>query len=853
MSDISRIFIPKRIGSLLHNIYTSRVSIISAPDGCGKSTLVREYIARTRPDGISLRTITNAANTGECFSQISAIITGQELNEPLSERDYLMLSSSISGSVPPKPLLIVVDCGCAGRTLLGNYRTARLLNECSCARFVFICSSMKAAYRELANDMKFTLIERDSLSMNITEINEYALRCGVQVNAREVYSACSGSFLGTRLCLMLAQRGESFRNLTAEGRLIRGALRQGSIRLYGALAAAAAFPQLPEELLNDLTSFSALNSYFGGELFTRSGIICELEKLCAEIPLADINRRTLSIKLHPALSHAAYTAFFEFPENVRHDMRVCFARQFNRTGESFSEFLEYFLAGEFELCGEVRTRSRIPYFMLIKSAKLLQRFVTECPLSCKIALPRIIRMNALLMHTDLRPLLLGKFDEIIRYVEHSGDLSSLEKKRLISYAYAMKSNEELYSLDKMGANIKRAYDLFSIRREYEAPKFPWTMYAPSVFCLMHRRGHSMQTENAQFTRYQHMYTEMLDHGKYTPAIFTGEMKYYQGDITGAMELLSAASSLCSAREQGATRLAALYSAAKCCLYLGDHERFFSLIRDIHNTERAYVNAEEGECAKLCLGLLRVLRGGGFEDMWYDICCEETDPLNNRYTAPYFAMIKAAYFLRTGKYDELSGHTEYFLHTAEEAGNEALGITLRLCAAQASMALGSFDRAVVMMTEALDRAVENETPAALAEFCASYPELFSHMKKMLPEKYSWIIGEAQRLGYQFRRGCETVRTYEITYMSNASRENFAEHYLTPLGRLVETTDDRRAALGLSVTAYKYAVMAASGISNREICRLFNVTEDAVKSSLKRTYSALGIKNRRGLSGIVPAIK
>ena len=71
--------------------------------------------------------------------------------------------------------------------------------------------------------------------------------------------------------------------------------------------------------------------------------------------------------------------------------------------------------------------------------------------------------------------------------------------------------------------------------------------------------------------------------------------------------------------------------------------------------------------------------------------------------------------------------------------------------------------------------------------------------------------------------------------------------------METTDDRRAALGLSVTAYKYAVMAASGVSNREICRLFNVTEDAVKSSLKRTYSALGIKNRRGLSGIVPAIK
>ena len=259
-------------------------------------------------------------------------------------------------------------------------------------------------------------------------------------------------------------------------------------------------------------------------------------------------------------------------------------------------------------------------------------------------------MNALLMHSPLRPMLLGKFDEIISWVEDSEDHSAAEKRRLISYAYALKSNEDLYSLDKMGANIKRAYDLFKIRREYEAPKFPWTMYAPSVFCLIHRRGHSMQTENAQFTRYQHMYTEMLNHGKYAQMIFTGEMKYYQGDLTGGLELLSAAASFCSVREQGATRLAALYSAAKCCLYLGDYEGFYEILTDIHDTEHAHANAEEGECAKLCLGLLRGLRGGGFDDMWYAICSEDTDMLCNRYTAPYFALVKAMYFLRSGKYD-----------------------------------------------------------------------------------------------------------------------------------------------------------------------------------------------------------
>lgn len=853
MSDTGRIYIPKRLSAMLQGIYTDRVTIISAPDGCGKSTVVREFTARTRPAGISIRTITNAKNTGECFAQICSLITGREFAEPLSDRELAELSQEFAAAGPEKPLLLLVDCGCAVRTALGNYRTAKLLRDCRCARFVFISDSIKPAYRGLASEMGFTLIERDSLSMTISEVAEYACKCGISLNAREAYSACRGSFLGTRLCLMLAQRGDSFRDLTTEGRLIRAVLRPGPVSLHGALAAASAFPELPEEFLNDLRSFNAVTEFFGGELFNRAGVIRELDSLRRTIPLVEIDRRTCTVKIHPTLIHAAYSVFFEFPDSVQHDMRICFARQFTRMGEGFSSFLEYFLAGEHRLAAEVRARNNISYFMLMRSSKLLQRFVTECPLTCKAAIPRVLRMNALLMHSPLRPMLLGKFDEIIKWIASSDDHSSAEKQRLISYAYALKANEDLYSLDKMGVNIKRAYDLFKIRREYEAPKFPWTMYAPTVFCLIHRRGHSMYTENEQFTRYQHMYTEMLNHGKYAQMIFTGEMKYYQGDLSGGLELLSAAASFCSVREQGAIRLAALYSAAKCCMYLGDHEGFNKMLTDIHDTERAHVNGEEGECAKLCLGLLRGLRGGGTEDMWYAICCEQSDLLCNRYTAPYFALVKALFYLRTGRYNAISEHTEQFLLAADRAENEAVGIMLRLCSAQASLALGSFERASMTMTQALDLTVENGIPSAVGEFCAAFPELFGQMEQMLPARYSDVIEQAQRLGADFRRGTETVRTFEITFSLSIRCDSLAELISVSLRSVLDSTEAVRRELGLSVTAYRYAVLAASGIENKEISGIFNVSEDSVKSSLKRTYAALGIKNRRGLIGIVPTIK
>lgn len=314
-----------------------------------------------------------------------------------------------------------------------------------------------------------------------------------------------------------------------------------------------------------------------------------------------------------------------------------------------------------------------------------------------------------------------------------------------------------------------------------------------------------------------------------------------------LRLLSAQSG-----SRGAIRLAALYSAAKCCLYLGDYEGFYEILTDIHDTEHAHANAEEGECAKLCLGLLRGLRGGGFDDMWYAICSEDTDMLCNRYTAPYFALVKAMYFSEA-EIDLLSGHTEQFFNAADSAENEAVSIALRLCTAQASLSLGSFERASMALTRALDIAMENRIPSALGEFCAAFPELFGQIEQMLPEKYSVIIHQAQRLGAEFRRGVETVRTYEITYAASVQRDNFAEHYLAPLKSLLDSAESLRQELGLSVTAFKYAVMAASGLENKEICRLFSVSEDSVKSSLKRTFAALGVKNRRGLIGKIPTIK
>lgn len=851
MGEFNRIFIPKRVSSELREIYKSRVTVICARDGSGKSTILREFIRRTRPSGIAVRSITSAESTGDCFGQIMDILLGEPAQEPLTDSEYTTLHGRLIDISSDREYLLIVDCPFAIPTLLGNRRSADLFSECSCARFVFVGSSLKSAYQKLAVKLRFQIIERQQLSMTVNEIREYARLTGTSVDATAVFNSCRGAFFDTRLCLMLARNGEKFSNSTTEERLIRAVFEKMPQRTWGALIAASAFSEQAEDFYSDLNAFASITAHFGADTFNASGITDELERINTIVPLVTINRRIHRLDIHPVLRRAAYILFFRLPGNVQHDLRICFAREYRRRADAFLCFCEYYLAGEYELAGEVRAYDRIPYSLMIKSSRMLLNFVLNCPLEVRSLIPRLLRVLALLMHTDVKPLLAGRFSEIIDFLRKSPNYDEDDRQTLLCYAYALRTNEDFYVLDKMGADIMRAYDLFKNTRRYDSPMFPWCMYSPSIFALVHRRGYSLQTENTQFNRYQRMYAEMLNHGKFTQNIFSGEVRYYQGDLRSAMELLTTAAASCAGIT--ATRICALYNASKCALFLGDYIRFFELITELNKLEREYVNKEEGDFAKLCLGMLRAMRGGGIADTWYVLSTEETDVMYNRYTAPYFCMTKAAYWLAHDQNSRLAEEADKYITSATTAGNEIAGIKLRLYCSQAFMMLSDIDRAVKHFTDALYMAEENHIPTASAEICASHPDMFEYMKQYAPEELLPVIMRNQQTGGQFRRGAEAVRTYEITYLDNARRENYAEHYLQPLERLTAATDSRRRELGLTPAAYSYAIMAASGLTNKEISSLFGVSLDSVKSSLKRTSSLVGAKTRLELSDHLPTLK
>ena len=217
------------------------------------------------------------------------------------------------------------------------------------------------------------------------------------------------------------------------------------------------------------------------------------------------------------------------------------------------------------------------------------------------------------------------------------------------------------------------------------------------------------------------------------------------------------------------------------------------------------------------------------------------------------MGRAGFLISVGNYESLAEKVPDYLDTAAASGNEAAEIKLRLLGAKALAAVGRWESAVKYAAEALEYARTDGLTSMPAEFHALFPDLLPQIRSLLPQEIQPFADDVMSLSREFLRGVETVRTYEMTYFSNTREDNFAEHYLVPLKRLVASTDSLRQELGLSEMAYSYAIMAVSGVSNKEMSRLFGASCDSIKSSLKRTYSLLGVKNRRGLIGKIPTLK
>ncbi len=839
------LYIPKRLYDKLKTVYTERLTVIAAPDGFGKTETLREFIRRSRKKGFSCRWINDNISAGDCFSKYCRIVLGIEEHIPVTQSDYNRLCRAFEKTTTSKMQMVIFDSPAAEEMITKNIYVAKLFTKFAPASAVVLCTKLSYIHdREIAY-YKIHSIREDDFRLTFAETAEYFSSCDIyNANTKKIHAFAGGEILRTRLCAILCKEGIEISSYRPERLVISAVIRRLSPTAQLAGICASACSELNIALVADLAEFSELSEYFGGTELSLPMLHRGIAEINEIVPLIRFNARTGQHQPHIELMRGFYHFFTELPENVRKAVHICCARELLRSGKTFRAFCQFVLAGDYGSAAAVDVSSEmLPFELIMQNKELLFKFAVECPLEFKPILPRLLRTLSLLMLTPYKNRIAYRFGEIISHLSASPDYSETERRELMSYTYSLQTYQDFYMIEKMGTDIKLAYDLF-VGNKKSAPAFySWSTYCPSVFSLVHRYTVPIKTEAEQFRRYHRMYTEMMDNGEYIDDLYIAEAKYTIGDFAGAFKLARIVVSKCNEAQFVSSKLIALIICARCSLFLGDYGQFKHSTAAVADIMRLDPSAEIRNMAALCLALICCMKTGGNEDIWPICASPEPEVLLNRYAAPYYFFVRSFAMLNHKDCKSLLAKKDYFLQAAKDVRNEVVYVMLQLCALTAHYLMSEYDEAATIAEEVLETLYRSGITIHATEFCVHFPQMFEFAKERLSPKYAEYLDRVLAEAVDIRRNVEFTRTKELTELSIEAAEGGAE-----IEKAVNALPKSPLLSRLSHIALKYALLASRGLSNEEIAQICGASVDSVKSSLKRSFAKLGIHSRGQLKHI-----
>lgn len=853
MTRRNAIYIPKRIYNRLKSIYSSKLTVICAPENYGKTTLLHEFIRRSRPKGSTCRFMQPCESASECFRNYCELVIGTSERLPITEVEYCTLLDKFRHAQPQNDTMIVVmDFPAASEMLLHNLYCFRLISEHSPALTVTTRESITLHCRSLLERHSTNLIDKHELLLTADETEEYlSLRGITNVSAKLIHKGTEGEMLRTRLCAEIIANGGKPVDFSLDGLLKDSIIKRLPRGARFAALCACAFNTIDKETCKDLNSEPALVEFFGTDILKLSSIYDGLNLINRMLPNFWINTYKKTYTTPLFIRMAASNDFNLLDSEVKNAFLRCCARDYLRMGKTFTALCQYCKAGEYQLAAALPMQRVITFNYILTHKPSIYEIVTTVPLDCKPMMIKLIQMLALLMLTDYRERAKPRLREVIEYISNSPDYTPAERRNMLCYAYALSMYQDFYVIQKMGIHIKRAYELYTGKQtfEFDPPFYSYTLYTPSVFAMLYRYSISTTTQFEQFTRYHRMYSEIVHHGEYIEAVYIGEMYYYKGNFEKSLAQSLAVAKRCTQLRFIPTQLVALKTAAKCAMLTGHEQQYYKTLNEIADIARRFSSTEIGDMALLTMAMIACLRGGRDEDAWSVISTHDEDIRNNRYTAPFYYYVRCCFMLVHEEYKMLIKRSEEYIQTAADVQNDTLGILMKLTVATALYLQGHIGKSLETLEEILDFTGKSEMIMPLVEHCISFPYIFRCAAEKLSGDHAAAAQRILSAAAPCIEKMEMMRTQELTDISRAQVRPLRIAITNRRARQIH----RAAKIKLSEDALKYAILASEGSSNAEIAQLFGTTEDSVKSSLKRTYIKLGISSRPELPAAIAALE
>lgn len=398
------------------------------------------------------------------------------------------------------------------------------------------------------------------------------------------------------------------------------------------------------------------------------------------------------------------------------------------------------------------------------------------------------------------------------------NLTEDERKSYICELIYVNAYVQFNNFRKMNNYFQKIYSQANGPVTLIAGQVPISFGSPSILSLYHTASGQLNEEINTIENCASNYYRITNgHGKGFEAIFKAEVLYNRGEIEGAEILCHKALYMAESRNQVSLIVCAYLILGRISIAMGDNDAFNEYLNKISTINEKYATVIElDNIVDIAMGFLYSTINDikNIPDWLKDDRLIEDG--TNFITLSYANVIYGKYLIATENYHHFVGISGQFIGLTKVFSYILPRIYVYIDLAIANNELDDNAKAMNFIAEAMSLAKDDDI---YMPFIENYTYIDNILERISSQKtYAAFIKNIKHLYRLYSKGIKNVTK----------------------------TNRNQANYGLTAREADVAVLAAKRFTNKEIADTLFIAESTVKSNMKIIFNKLGINSRNDLS-------
>ena len=806
------VYFSDRLTAALERIPNYPLTVVEAPMGYGKTTAVKEYVTKAGVEVLWQTVYDDTAAhfwSGFCklFSELdsSCVLRLAGLGLPddnATKREAVTLIAGIKRKAAT--VLVIDDYHLLTHSDIHDFITFLVKNELPNLHIV-LTTRMTAldALDELKLKGLAQHITQSFLELAPVEIARYYKRCGVRLKKEEpnmLYAYTEGWISALYLCLL---------GFLQDGRL------EKPTNLHELLAKVVYRPLSDEikEFLLRICLFDRFTLPQAKAMWHQDNAAALLRQLMDQNAFIQYDIKQQTYQMHNIFTSYLRELFADQDAKIRQEIWRAAGDWYVSAAEYTAAMDCFYQAADFDKLLTVVEQDKGNSINTEYKDPVIRCFA-ECPDAIKQAHP----IAGLIYAREL--LIFGEIEQFFRQCQelasHIDQVVDVTMRNRLAGEWELVCMFTKYNdIAAMGEHVRKAHELLAGSSQLCDHNTPWTLGAPSVLYMFYRESGALEQEIHDLFQILPYYFQLTDgHGLGAEYVMQAEAHYYCGDFENAEIVSHKALQMAKSKRQIGSVVCALFLQIRLAFAQGDFASVQNLLEVMRVEIRESRQALYAHTADLCDGFVYAYLKQP------DKICEwirAGDFTASRLLLPvqaYFDIIYGRVLLTRGEERKLLGLSEQFMNSASFCPNLLGQIYINIYTAAANEKIFRREKALTDLRQALDLALPD---GVIMPFI---------------ENTEYIRSLLEELG---REGAYREKVARIVAMS--------EPYQQAIAKMNRPLSCGAAKIELTAREREIAVLVADGLTNKEIGVELFISENTVKTQLKRIFEKLGVESRR----------